>query len=59
MKITFKSAFAAIATLLMPGLGHLFYGKWGWAFFWFFAAAVTAGLTLGFAAIHCLILGNE
>jgi len=59
MKITIKSLFTAFISLVMPGVGQLFYGEIGWALFWFVSAIITGGLTLWPSAIHCLFLANK
>ena len=59
MTITIKSLFTAINSLVMPGVGQLFYGERGWALFWFVTAIITGGLTIWPSAIHCLFLANK
>ena len=59
MKITFKSLVSAVLTFGLPGIGQAFYGEWGWAVFWLFAAIVTGGLTMWPTAIHCFILADK
>ncbi len=42
---------AAILSLLMPGVGHFYIGKWGWGAFWIILTVgfqVGSGGTLGF-----------
>jgi hypothetical protein len=59
MTITFKSLFTAFLSLVLPGLGQMFHGAWGWAIFWLVTGVITGGLVTWLAAIHCLFLTKK
>jgi hypothetical protein len=56
MHITIKSFATAFLSLLFPGLGQVFYGKWIWAFAWFGLAVFFTPLVAWFAAAHCFFI---
>lgn len=39
-----KAGIAAVISVLAPGLGHLYLGRWGWAVFWLI---ITPGFWVG------------
>ena len=51
-----KRIAAIIASALIPGVGQLVYGAFGWAALFFFATCLFGPLCNVFAALHVLLL---
>jgi len=54
-----KAIIATLCSLIIPGLGQLFYGKVCWAIGWFILAWFTCGLANVLSAIHCISVAAE
>jgi len=54
-----KKIIGALCSLIVPGLGQLFYGKITWALVWMIASLFTGGMANIFAAVHVLFLGAK
>ena len=54
-----KAIIATLCSLLIPGLGQLFYGKVLWAIGWFLLAWVSCGLANVLAALHCIYIASR
>jgi len=59
MKISFKSFICAVCSLLLPGLGHLLYGKFTWALFWLICGLCSGGVANIVAALHVCMLETK
>ena len=55
--MTFKSIIGALASLLIPGAGHLLYGHVLYAFFWLIAGLLTGGIVNVLCAAHVFYIG--
>ena len=54
-----KVIIATLCSLIVPGLGQLFYGKLLWALGWFALAWMSCGLANVLAAVHCIFLAAD
>ncbi len=54
-----KGIIATLCSLIVPGLGQLFYGKVLWGIGWFALAWMSCGLANVLAAVHCIFLASE
>jgi TM2 domain-containing membrane protein YozV len=54
-----KAVIATVASLLIPGLGQLFYGELLWAVGWFALAWATCGLANLLAAGHVVYIASQ
>ena len=54
-----KAVIATVASLLIPGLGQLFYGELLWAVGWFALAWATCGLANLLAAGHVVYIASK
>ena len=54
-----KAIIATLCSLIIPGLGQLFYGKVLWAVVWFGLAWLTCGVANILSAIHCISVAAE
>jgi len=54
-----KKIIGALCSLIIPGLGQLFYGKITWAIVWMIASLCTGGFANVLAAVHVLFLGSK
>ena len=54
-----KAIFATVASLFVPGVGHLVYGSVGWAVAWFVLGILTGGITNLFAAAHTIAIAAK
>jgi len=55
--MTLKSFIGALVSLLIPGAGHLLYGRVVYAFFWLLVSLVTGGIANLICAAHVLYIG--
>ena len=54
-----KAIFATLSSLLIPGLGQLFYGQILWGLGWFALAWLTCGVANLFAAGHVIYVATK
>ena len=54
-----KAIFATLASLIIPGLGQLFYGQILWGLGWFALAWATRGRAILFSAGHVIYIASK
>jgi TM2 domain-containing membrane protein YozV len=54
-----KAVIATIASLFIPGIGHLVYGKVFWGLGWFLLAWTTCGMANLCAAGHIIYIASK
>jgi len=54
-----KTVIASICSLVFPGLGQVFYGKFAWGLIWFFSILVIGPLANLLSAAHVLFLAAK
>ena len=54
-----KAVIATVASIFLPGIGHLVYGEVLWALGWFLLSWGTCGLVNLFAAGHVIYIASK